>query len=146
MTRAAIFTLLLVPLASMAQTTEIIDRALLRQTICGPVRVQAQMLDTSLDGLVEPHQAVSFTLNNLKSIPIVLERVTLHYGGETPTSGAPFESESRVRVGAGREVLFAKYTTVPNPVSYVELDFVKYADGSSWHPSAGEVCKIIPIP
>jgi hypothetical protein len=104
------------------------------------------MLDAALDGLAEPHQKVSFTLNNLKSLPIVLERVTLHYGGETPTSGAPFESESTVLVGAGQEVVFAKYTKVPNPVSYVELNFVKYADGSSWQPSAGEVCKIIPDP
>ena len=86
------------------------------------------------------------TLSNRNSIPIVLERVTLHYGGETPTSGAPSESESRVPVGAGQEAVFARSTTVPNPVSYVELNFVKYADGSSWRPSSGEACKIVPDP
>jgi hypothetical protein len=130
----------------MAQTTAVMDRALLRQTICGPVGIQAQMLDTSLDGLVELHQKVGFTLNNLKTIPIVLERVTLHFGGETPTSGAPFEWETRVPVGARQEAVFAELTTVPNPVSYVELNSVRYADGSSWHPDGGKVCKIVPDP
>jgi hypothetical protein len=130
----------------MAQTTEVIEFALLRKAICGPVSIQAQMLDTSPDGLVVPHQKVGLTLNNLKSIPIVLERVTLHFGGETLTSGAPFEWETRVPVGARQEAFFVELTTVPNPVSYVELNSVSYADGSSWHPNGGEVCKIVPDP
>jgi hypothetical protein len=86
------------------------------------------------------------TLSNGSSIPIVLERVTLHYGGETPTSGAPSESESRVPVNAGQEAVFAEMTTTPNPVSYIELNLVKYADGSNRHPSGDEVCKIVPDP
>jgi hypothetical protein len=51
-----------------------------------------------------------------------------------------------VPVNAGQEVVFAEMTTTPNPVSYVELNLVKYADGSSWQPSGGEVCKIVPDP
>jgi hypothetical protein len=145
MTRASTFLLLLVPLASMAQTST--DRMLSdRAAICGPIRMRARMDDTSKDLPALHAQRVRVTLSNGNSIPIVLERVTLHYGGETPTSGAPFESESRVPVGAGQEAVFAESTTVPNPVSYVELNFVKYADGSSWHPSGGEVCKIVPAP
>jgi hypothetical protein len=104
------------------------------------------MDDTSKDLSALHTQRVLVTLSNGNSVPIVLQRVTLHYGGETPTSGAPSESESRVRVNAGQEVVFTEMTTTPNPVSYVELNLVKYADGSSWQPSGGEVCKIVPDP
>jgi hypothetical protein len=129
----------------MAQTSA--DRMLSdRAAICGPIRMTARMDDTSKDLPALHAQGVLVTLSNANSIPIVLERVTLHYGGETPTSGAPSESESRVPVDAGQEAVFAELTTTPNPVSYVELNFVKYADGSSWHPSGGEVCKIVPDP
>jgi hypothetical protein len=106
----------------------------------------ARMDDTSKDLSALRTQRVLVTLSNGNSIPIVLERVTLHYDGETPTSGAPSESESRVPVYAGQEAVFAEMTTTPNPVSHVELNFAKYADGSSWHPSGGEVCKVVPDP
>jgi hypothetical protein len=145
MVRTTLLVLLFGSLNLMAQTsTEISDRALLRQTICGPIGVQARMLDTSHDGQVIPHQAVGITLKNLKSTPIVLERYTLHYGGETPTSGAPFEGEIKVPVNAGQETFFASQTTTPNPVSYVEFNLIRYTDGSSWQPNEGEVCKIVP--
>jgi hypothetical protein len=145
MTRASTFLLLLVPLTSMPQTST--DRMLSdRATICGPIRMTARMDDTSKDLSALHTQRVLVTLSNGNSMPVVLERVTLHYGGETPTSGAPTESESRVPVYAGKESVFAEMTTTTNPVSYVELNFVKYSDGSSWHPSGGEVCKIVPDP
>jgi hypothetical protein len=143
--RTASLVLLFGSLNLLAQTsTEILDRALLRQTICGPIGVQARMLDTSLDRPVEPHQRVGIILNNLKSTPIVLERITVHFGGETPTSGAPFEIETKVKVGARQEAFFAEASSVLNPVSYVELNSVRYADGSSWQPSNGAACKIVP--
>ena len=104
------------------------------------------MLDTSQDRLAEPHQSVGITLNNLKSTPIVLERYTLHFNAETSTSGAPFEGEIKVAVNAGQEAFFASLTTVPNPVSYVEVNLIKYADGSSWQPKEGAVCKMVPSP
>jgi hypothetical protein len=146
MIRAAALFLLFSSLTLMAQRMEILDRALLQQTICGPIGLQARMDDTSKDLPALHAQRVRVTLSNRNSIPIVLERVTTHYDGETPTSGAPFESEFRVPVGAGQEAVFAESTTVPNPVSYVELNLVKYADGSSWHPSDGEACRIVPDP
>jgi hypothetical protein len=147
MIRASTFLLLLLPLASTAQTsTRSIYMLSDHITTCGPVQVKARMDDTSRDLPALHAQRVRMTLGNRNSIPIVLERVTLHYGGETPTAGAPFESESRVPVAAGQEVVFAESTTGPNPVSYVELNFVKYADGSSWQPSGGELCKIVPDP
>jgi hypothetical protein len=147
MVRTASLVLLFGSLNLIAQTsTGILDRALMRQTICGPIGVQARMLDTSQDRPAEPHQRVGITLNNLKSTSIVLERYTLHFNGETSTSGAPFEAEIKVAVNAGQEAFFASSTTVPNPVSYVEVNLVKYADGSSWHPNEGEVCKIVPDP
>jgi hypothetical protein len=147
MARTASLVLLFGSLNLMAQTsTEILDRALMRQTICGPIGVEARMLDTSHDGLAQLHQGVGFTLHNLKSTPIVLERYTLNFHGETATSGAPFEAEIRVPVNAGQEAPFASLTTVPNPVSYVEINLVRYADGSSWQPKEGEVCKIVPNP
>jgi hypothetical protein len=145
MTRASTFLLFLVPLTALGQTSKgsvLSDRA----ATCGPNRMMARMDDTSKDLSALHTQRVLVTLSNGNSIPIVLQRVTLHYGGETPTSGAPFESESRVPVNAGQEVVFAEMTTTPNPVSYVELNLVKYADGSSWQPSGGEVCKIVPDP
>ncbi len=147
MTRASTFLFFLIPLASMAQTsTRGIYMISDHVTACGPIRMMARMDDTSKDLTALHVQRVRVTLSNRNSIPIVLERVTLHYGGETPTSGAPSESESRVPVGAGQEAVFVEMTTVPNPVNYVELNFVKYADGSSWEPSSREVCKIVPNP
>ena len=145
MTRASTLLLFLVPLAALGQTSQteaLSDRA----ATCGPNRVTARMDDTSKDLPALHTQRVLVTLRNGNSIPIVLERVTLHYGGETPTSGAPSETESRVPVKAGQEAVFAEMTTTPQPVRYVELNFVKYTDGSSWQPSGGEVCKIVPDP
>lgn len=145
MVRTASLVLLFGSLNLTAQTsTETLDRTPLRQTVCGPVSVQARMLDTSHDGLAQLHQGVGFTLHNLKSTPIVLERYTVHFHNETATSGAPFEGEIRVPVNAGQEAPFASLTTVPNRVSYVEINLIRYADGSSWQPT--EVCKIVPDP
>jgi hypothetical protein len=140
MVRAASFVLLFSSPTLVAQRTEVLDRTYLLhpQAICGPIRMQARMLDTSLDRPLEPHQRVGITLNNLKPTSIVLERITVHFGGETPTSGAPFEMETKVKVGARQEAFFAAASSVLNPVSYVELNSVRYADGSSWQPSNGE--------
>src|ERR1700733_4935454 len=148
MIRIASFVLLLGSVNLMAQTTEVFDGGLLLhpQAICGPIRMQARMLDTSQDRAVVPHQMIGITLNNLKSTPIVVERITLHFGGETPTSGAPIETQSKVEVGPRQEGFFATASSVVNPVSYVELNSVGYSDGSSWQPRDGEVCKITPEP
>jgi hypothetical protein len=147
MVRTASLILCFASLNLMAQTsTVVLDRALMRQTICGPIGVEARMLDTAQVGQVLPHQTVGITLNNLKTTPIVLERYTLHFGGETPTSGAPFEAEIKVAVNGGQEAFFAGLTTVPNPISYVEFNFIRYADGSSWRPNESEACKIVPEP
>jgi hypothetical protein len=149
MVRAAAFLLLFSSLTLNAQIM-VLDRDLLQpslqQTICGPIGIQARMLDTSLDRPLGPHQKVRITLNNLESAPITLERITVHFGGVTSTSGAPFEMETRVEVGAKQEAFFAESFSDPNPVSYIELNSVRYADGSSWHPSDGAVCKIAPEP
>jgi hypothetical protein len=145
MTRASTFVLFLVPLAALGQTPKVWMLSG-RAATCGPIRMMARMDDTSKDLSALHTQRVIVTLSNGGSIPIVLERVTLHYGGETPTSGAPSESEFRVPVNAGQEVVFAKMTTTSNPVSYVELNLVKYADGSSWQPSGGDACKTVPDP
>jgi hypothetical protein len=145
MVRAAAFLLLFAPMTLMAQTsTEVVDRALLlRQTICGPIGIRAQMVDTSDLG-VQPSQRVKIALNNLTSTPIVLERLTIHFSHETPTSPGGFGIETRLEVGATQEAVFAESTTVPDTVSYVELNSVRYADGSNWQPINGEVCKIVP--
>ena len=108
--------------------------------------MRARMIDTSKDFPALPHQTVRITLSNRNSIPIVLERVTVHFSDETPTSGAPFEAEIRVPVGAGQQAVFAQSMTVQNPISYVELNSVRYEDGSSWSPSHGVACKIVPEP
>jgi hypothetical protein len=123
-----------------------VDRSLLShsQTICGPIRMQARMLDTSQDRPFEPHQKVGITVNNLKSSPITLERITVHFAVETSTSGAPYELETSVEVGAKQEASFVESFSGSNPVSYLELDSVRYADGSSWQPDNGAVCKIVP--
>src|ERR1700679_2918278 len=146
MARTAAFLLLLSSLTLLAQKTVILDRALLQQTICGPIRMQARMLDTSLDRPLEPHQKVGITVNNLKSVPIILERITVHFAVETSTSGAPHELETRVEVGAKQEASFVELFSGSNPVSYIELNSVRYADGSSWQPDNGTVCKITPEP
>ncbi len=145
MARSAAFLLLCAPLTLLAQTT-MIDRSLLLnpQTVCGPVRMQARMLDTSLDRPFEPNQKVGITVSNLKSAPITLERITVHFAVETSISGAPYELETRVEVGAKQEASFVELFSGSNPVSYVELNSVRYADGSSWQPDNGAVCKIVP--
>jgi hypothetical protein len=143
MVRITTFLLFLVSVASMGQTIEVIDRALMTETICGPIAVKAKMLDTSSDGLVIPHQRVGFTLRNLKPVPIVLERMTLHFERESPTSGAPFEWVARVPVGSKQEAALVELTTVPNPVGYVVVNSVSYADGSNWLPNGGAVCKAV---
>lgn len=144
MVRAAAFLLLFSSLTLMAQTTIVLDRLSFQQTICGPIGVQARILDTSPDRPLGPHQKVGITLNNLGSVPIALERITFHFGGETSTAGAPFEMEIRVEVGAKQEAFFAESFSGPNPVSFIELNSVRYSDSSSWHPSDGAVCKIVP--
>lgn len=144
MVRTASLALLFGSLSLMAQTSKVIvERSLLRQTICGPIGVRARMLDTSQDRPL-PLQKVGITLRNLTSTPIVLERFTIHYGSETPTSGAPFEKETTLQVGAMQEAVFVEAFSDSNPVSYVELNSVRYADGSSWQPNDGVVCKIVP--
>jgi hypothetical protein len=101
------------------------------------------MVDTSDLG-VQPSQRVKITLNNRTSKPIVLERLTIHFSNETSTSHDGFGMETRLEVGARQEAVFAESTTVPDTVSYVELNSVRYADGSNWQPNNGEVCKIVP--
>jgi hypothetical protein len=145
MVRVAAFFLLFSSLTLTAQKTEIVYLSFLQQTICGPIGVQVRILDSSQDRPL-PFQKVGITLKNLTSTPIVLERFTIHYGSETPTSSAPFEKETRVEVGAGREAVFVEAFSDSNPVSYVEMNSVRYADGSSWQPSDGAVCKITPEP
>jgi hypothetical protein len=126
----------------MAQV-EIIDRALMEQTVCGPVGLQARMLDTSQDSPIV-RQRVGIVLHNLNAAPIVLERITFHFAGETATSGAPLTLEIREEVGGREQASFGEQFSAQNPVSYVELNSVKYADGTTWNPGNGTVCKIAP--
>jgi hypothetical protein len=140
MVRTVAFLVLFSSLTLMAQKSSL----LLQPTICGPIGLRAQMVDTSDLGI--PSQRVKITLSNLTSKPIILERLTIHFSDQTPTSGAAFGMETRLEVGAKKEAVFAEATSVPNPVSYVEFNSVKYADGSSWHPNDGAVCKIVPEP
>jgi hypothetical protein len=129
-------------LTLVAQRT-VLDRALLlQQPTCGPIGLRAQMVDASDLGI--PSQRVKITLNNLTSQPIVRESFTIHFSNETLASGAPVELETRVGVGAKQEAVFAESTSVPNPVSYVEFNSVRYADGSSWQTDNGAVCTIVP--
>jgi hypothetical protein len=144
MARLAVFLLLFARLNLMAQRTIILDRDVLEKTICGPIGVQARMLDTSLDRPFQPHQKVEITVNNLKSVPITLERITVHFAVETSTSGAPHELQTRVEVGAKQEASFIELFSGSNPVSYIELNSVTYADGSSWQPDNGAVCTVVP--
>jgi hypothetical protein len=147
MARLAAFLLLCAPLTLLGQAIGL-DRSILQhpQAACGPIRMQAKMLDTSLDRPLEPHQKVGIVLTNLKTTPIVLERITAHFAVETSTSGAPFEVETRVEVAAKQEASLVELFAGSNTVSYIELNSVRYADGSSWQPDNGAVCKITPEP
>lgn len=78
-------------------------------------------------------QEVRITLENKETVSIVLERITLHFG-ETPTSGAPFAVEEKVEVGPRQHAVLVEATSKPEAVRSVELNYVRYADGSSWHP------------
>jgi len=51
-----------------------------------------------------------------------------------------------VEVGAKQDASFVELFSGLNPVSYVELNSVRYADGSSWQPDNGAACKIVPEP
>ncbi len=145
MARAA-FVLLLSSLTLMAQTSgDAATGVMAKQVTCGPVGIQVRMVDPSLDR-PQPAQKVQIILNNLKSTPIILERITLHYSRETPTSGAPIEVEARVEVAPRQHAVLVEETTVSIPVGSVELNYVKYADGSSWQPEIGDACTIVPAP
>ncbi len=146
MVRTASLVLLFGSLNLMAQTPTVIPLLASADHLCGPIVVQARMLDTSQDRPVEPHQKVGITLKNLKSTPIVLERITAHFGSETPTSGAPFEMEHKVEVDGKQQAFFVEAFSGSNSVTYIELNSVRYADGSSWQPSTGAVCEINPEP
>jgi hypothetical protein len=52
--------------------------------------------------------------------------------------------ETRVEVGAKQEASFVELFSGSDPVSYIELNSVRYADGSGWQPENGAVCKIVP--
>ena len=150
MTRAA-FVLLFGSLTLMAQTstnnaTGIADRALpLKQAICGPIGIQARMVDAS-DMHLPRGQRVLITLNNTKSVEIVSDRITLHGIATSNDPSRVFGTESRGKIGARQEARLAIMLTDFSPISYVELKSARYADGSSWQPSEGEVCKIVPDP
>jgi hypothetical protein len=116
-----------------------------KQATCGPVDIQARMVDPSLDR-PQPAQKVHITLNNLKSTSIILERITLHFDGETPTSGAPLEVEARAEVGPRQHAFLGEETSTPEAVRSVELNYVKYSDGSSWQPKGGDSCAVVPAP
>ena len=141
MVRAALVLALFGSLPLLAETIRLEPQGV----ICGPIGVGARMIDAS--DLPVKSQRVRVTLNNLNSKPIVRERVTLHFANETPASGAPFRMEIEVPVGAKQEAVFAESTSVQNPLSYVELNSVIYADGSSWQPSDDVgACKTAPGP
>jgi hypothetical protein len=142
MVRTVSFLLVLTPLSLLGQQTEVLDRHLLQESVCGPIAIRAQMVDASDMGI--PSQRVKITLKNLASKPIVLERYTIHFHSETPSSQDGFGTESQLEVGPGQETAFAQTSSVPDPISYVVFNSVKYADGSTWHPGNAAVCKVIP--
>ena len=145
MVRYAALCLLLGSFTLTAQTNELSDRAVAEPTVCGPVSLQARMMDTSHDSPVVS-QRVGIVLHNLRAAPMVLERIKFHFAHETPTSGAPLELETRVEVGGREQTAMAEQFTVHNPVSYVELTSVRYADGKIWSTDSGTNCKVVPRP
>lgn len=145
MVRFAALCLLFGSATLMAQNIQIFDRTLTPQTICGPIGLQARMLETPPDSPVV-RQRVGIVLTNLNSAPIVLERITFHFANETPTSGAPFQLENKGELGGRQRASFAQLFSVPNPVSYVELNSVQYADGKDWSPSDNTACRVVPDP
>jgi hypothetical protein len=91
MARAA-FAVFFCSLTLMAQTSGndigSIDDLSHKKAICGPIVMQARMVDAS-DLPVRPSQRVRISLHNRKSVSAVLERITFRYSVETPTSVLP---------------------------------------------------------
>ena len=108
MVRAAAFLLLLSSLTVMAQKIGLDRRPLLQQTICGPISVQARMLDTSLRSAPRTPSKSWDRSEQPQITPIVLERTTAHFDSETPTSGAPFEMEHKVEIGGKQQAFSLK--------------------------------------
>ena len=52
--------------------------------------------------------------------------------------------ELDLKVGAGQDAFLDVSVPGFTAVSYIELDSAGYADGSSWHPSDGKTCTILP--
>lgn len=116
-----------------------------KEAVCGPIVMQARMVDAS-DLPVKPSQRVWISLRNEKSVSVVLERITFRYSVETPTSGAPFEIETRAKIAPEQQTILNEVLSDPVAVGSVELNYVKYADGSSWQPTGGDTCTIVPDP
>jgi hypothetical protein len=143
----------------MAQTSgnqptgSVVVRLARFQTNCGPIGIQARM-DNSLNVLTEandrPTQRVRITLNNANSVEIVASQITVH--GVTTMSETPPAVPQKVaktlelelKVGAGQDAFLDVSVQGFTAVSYIELDSAGYADGSSWHPSDGKTCTILP--
>jgi hypothetical protein len=143
--KLAILTLpLAVSLATVSVSAQMLglDLHASKEADCGPIALRAQMVDAS--DMSIPSQRVKITLMNLASKPIVLERFTVHFLNNTPASQDRFGTETRLEVGPRQETAFSESTTVADPISYVAFDSVKYADGSSWQPSADAACRVVP--
>jgi hypothetical protein len=146
MLRTVSFFLLFGPLTTLSQTSVAEShRSQDGQITCGPIAFSSQMLDTSKDHPRLAHQSVGIVLHNLDSKSAVLERMTLYFDNETATSGAPFTIETRQKINGKQEAHLVEQTTAPNPVSYVELNSVRFEDGTSWRPNEGTVCEVIPF-
>jgi hypothetical protein len=141
---------IILPVALVLTATSIsaqvmkLDSQVSNEADCGAIALRTQMVDTSDMSL--PVQRVRIHLQNLASKPIVSAGFTLHYRQGAPGSQDSFGTVTQLEVGAKQETVFAETTSVLNPVSYVAFDSVKYADGSSWHPTADSACKVVPSP
>jgi hypothetical protein len=109
---------------------------------CGPVTIRAQMVDPS--DMPMPSQKVKIVLTNQSSKPIIREGFTLYFKQSNPASQDRFGTETRVEVGARQEAALVEASSDTSPIAYIGFDSVKYADGSSWRPSADTDCRVVP--
>ena len=146
-------------LTLMAQTSgnqptgSVVVRLARFQTNCGPIGIQARM-DDGLNLLAEANdrltQRVRITLNNANSVEIVASQITVH--GVTTMSETPPAVAQKIaktleldlKVRAGQDAFLDVSVPGFTAVSYIELDAAGYADGSSWRPSDGNTCTILP--
>ena len=126
-----------------------------------PVRISVQhrsgleRLEANQPQSKEIAQYLQVTMSNSKSVDIVGAQITAHgfdaktryLPAQLPLTASPDLTKTvdldltvKSRGNESTDLRLARFTAV----SWIDLDSVTYADGTTWHSSAGKTCHVVP--